>query len=127
MRRISLFVVILVAGALLAAIWQTQYGRVHADTHIVRDALLIPQRAVTSLQGTSQIRVVAPDNTIQIRAVTLGARVGSSWLAQGGVAAGDRVVMDSASLPQGTRVNVKPYVADDASAPPAADRAGRQR
>lgn len=31
MRRISLFVVILVAGALLAAIWQTQYGRVHAQ------------------------------------------------------------------------------------------------
>jgi Peptidyl-prolyl cis-trans isomerase (rotamase) - cyclophilin family len=30
-RRISLFVVILVAGALLAAIWQTQYGRVHAQ------------------------------------------------------------------------------------------------
>ena len=104
-----------------------QYGRVHADTHIVRDALLIPQRAVTSLQGTSQLRVVAPDNTIQVRAVTLGARVGSSWLAQGGVAAGDRVVMDSASLPQGTRVNVKPYVADDPSAPPAADRAGRPR
>lgn len=31
MRRISLFVVILVAGALLAAIWQTQYGRVDAQ------------------------------------------------------------------------------------------------
>jgi len=104
-----------------------QYGRVHADTHIVRDALLIPQRAVTSLQGASQLRVVAPDNTIQVRTVTLGARVGSGWIAQGGVAAGDRVVMDSASLPQGTRVNVKPYIAEDTSAPSTTDRTGSQR
>jgi len=93
----------------------------------VRDALLIPQRAVTSLQGASQLRVVAPDNTIQVRTVTLGARVGSGWIAQGGVAAGDRVVMDSASLPQGTRVNVKPYIAEDTSAPSTTDRTGSQR
>jgi RND family efflux transporter MFP subunit len=102
-----------------------QYGRVHADTSVVHNALLVPQRAVTDLQGTSQLRVVKGDNTIELRAVTLGARVGTSWIVQEGVAAGDRVVMDSASLPQGTHVNVKPYTEDNDTKPAPAST-GRQ-
>jgi membrane fusion protein (multidrug efflux system) len=102
-----------------------QYGRVHADTSVVRNALLVPQRAVTDLQGNSQLRVVGPDNTVQLRAVTLGARVGTNWIVQEGVAAGDRVVMDSASLPQGTHVNVKPYK-DENDTKPATNGQGRQ-
>ena len=35
-----------------------QYGRVQATTQVVADALLVPQRAVTELQGTSQVRIV---------------------------------------------------------------------
>jgi RND family efflux transporter MFP subunit len=102
-----------------------QYAKVHADTHIVPNALLVPQRAVTELQGTAQLRVVGPDGKVELRAVTLGSRVGASWIVQQGVAAGDRVVMDSASLPAGTPVNVKPYV-DDSTARPAAGGPGRQ-
>jgi membrane fusion protein (multidrug efflux system) len=94
-----------------------QYGRVRADTSVVHNALLVPQRAVTDLQGTSQLRVVKADNTIELRAVTLGARIGTSWIVQRGIAAGDRVVMDSASLPQGTHVNVKPYTEGNDTTP----------
>jgi len=35
--------------------------------------------------------------------------------------------MDSASLPQGTHVNVKPYIAEDTGAPSTADRTESQR
>jgi membrane fusion protein (multidrug efflux system) len=102
-----------------------QYAKVHADTHVVKNALLVPQRAVTELQGTAQVRLVGADGKVELRAVTLGARVGPNWIVQEGVASGDRVVMDSASIPQGTPVNVKPY--DDGAEVPAATKAkGRE-
>src|SRR5262249_48148374 len=49
-----------------------QYGRVTAETHAIDNALLVPQRAVTEIQGTYQIRVVTPDNTAHVRRVTVG-------------------------------------------------------
>jgi membrane fusion protein (multidrug efflux system) len=91
-----------------------QYGRVRAETRVVKNAIVVPQRAVNELQGTRQVRIVDAQNLIQLKAVTLGARTGSRWIVEQGLAAGDRVVMDSASLPPGTKVNVKPFVSDAA-------------
>src|SRR5215467_9807228 len=45
-----------------------QYGRVRAVTSTKTDALLVPQRAVTQLQGGYQVAVVGGDNKIEIRA-----------------------------------------------------------
>ena len=39
-----------------------QYGRVRAITKFKQDALTIPQRAVTELQGTYQVAVVSSEN-----------------------------------------------------------------
>jgi membrane fusion protein (multidrug efflux system) len=93
-----------------------QYGRVRAETRIAKDAILVPQRAVNEMQGTRQVRIVDAQNLIQLKAVTLGARTGSRWIVEQGLAAGDRVVMDSASLPPGTRVNVRSFVTSPAGA-----------
>ena len=93
-----------------------QYGRVRAETKVAKDAIVVPQRAVNELQGTRQVRIVDAQNLIQLKAVTLGARTGSRWIVEQGLSAGDRVVMDSASLPPGTKVNVKPFVSDAAPA-----------
>ena len=46
-----------------------QYGRVRAMTSTKHDALLVPQRAVTDLQGTYQVAVVGSDNKVGIRTV----------------------------------------------------------
>ena len=89
-----------------------QYGRVRAETRLARNVLLIPQRAVTDLQGTPQVRIVDAQNAIQLKPITLGDRTGARWIVVEGLAAGDRVVMDSASVPAGTTVTVKPFVAD---------------
>lgn len=97
-----------------------QYGRVRAETRVAKDAILVPQRAVNEMQGTRQVRIVDAQNLIQLKAVTLGARTGSRWIVEQGLAAGDRVVMDSASLPPGTRVNVRPFVSSPADASAAA-------
>jgi len=90
-----------------------QYGRVRADTAVRKDALLVPQRAVSELQNGFQVRVIAPDNTVNVRTVTLGKRIGNRWIVDKGLRAGDRVVVDSPSLKEGTLVSPHP-------APPAA-------
>lgn len=88
-----------------------QYGRVTSDTQTVPDALLVPQRAVTELQGTYQVRVVGEGDTVTTKLVKVGQRVGSRWLVTEGLSAGQRVVVDGASTKDGQRVTVKPYVA----------------
>lgn len=90
-----------------------QYGHVRAETKVRTDALLAPQRAVTELQGSFQVRVVGPDNRVSTRAVTPGDRVGSRWIIDAGLSPGERVVVEGAPTRDGTMVNAHPY------APPA--------
>lgn len=103
-----------------------QYGRVHIDTRTVDHALLVPQRAVTEAQSGTQVRVVAADGTVQVRPVQMGARVGSRWIVDGGLSAGDRVVVDAGQLAEGTKVTTTPFVEPQSAAggspstPPAA-------
>jgi membrane fusion protein (multidrug efflux system) len=96
-----------------------QYGRVGADTRVAKDVLLVPQRAVTDLQGMAQVRVVAPDDTVTVKSIALGERIGSRWIVTKGLEAGDRVIVDSGQLAPGTRVGTKPFaIAAAASAEP---------
>src|SRR5262249_19612946 len=67
-----------------------QYGRVRADTRVIANALLVPQRAVTELQGTQQVKVVGPDNRVHVRTVVMGERTGAQWIVQKGLTTGDR-------------------------------------
>ena len=59
-----------------------------------RAALLVPQRAVNELQGTEQVGVVGPDDTVSIRTVKAGQRVGSDWIIDEGLRPGDRVIVE---------------------------------
>ena len=89
-----------------------QYGRVSAETRTVSNALLVPQRAVSELQGRTQVRVVGPDDTVHVKAVKTGPRVGTRWVITDGLAPGDRVVVDSGQPAEGTKVTTKPFVQD---------------
>ena len=71
-----------------------QYGRVRAVTEIRKNALLVPQRAVTEFQGRYEVEVVDAANTVGIRAVTVGERIGPLWIVEGGLKAGERVVVE---------------------------------
>jgi RND family efflux transporter MFP subunit len=71
-----------------------QFGRVRATVAVKQGALVVPQRAVTELQGGYQVAVVGNDNKVAIRAVKVGARFGSLWVIEDGVAAGDKVVAE---------------------------------
>jgi membrane fusion protein (multidrug efflux system) len=87
-----------------------QYGRVTANTQNVRDALLVPQRAVSELQGATQIRIVAADDTVQVKTIKTGARVDTRFVVTEGLSPGDRVIVDSGQPAQGTKVVTKPFV-----------------
>jgi membrane fusion protein (multidrug efflux system) len=88
-----------------------QYGRVRAETEVRTDALLVPQRAVSELQGSFQLHVVGADDTISTRTVKVGDRVGSRWIIIEGLEPGARVVVEGGTARDGTLVKVKPFAA----------------
>jgi membrane fusion protein, multidrug efflux system len=89
-----------------------QYGRVRGATEIRRNALLVPQRAVTELQGRNQVVVVDGANSVHIRPVTIGERSDSMWIIESGLKPGERVVVEGI---QNVRPNLvvkpEPFVA----------------
>jgi len=70
------------------------FGRVRFSVETATGALLIPQRAVTELQGSHQVAVVSRDNKVSIRPVTVGDRVGNLWIVTEGLKAGERVIVE---------------------------------
>src|SRR5215468_3584096 len=71
-----------------------QYGRVRFVSYIRPGALLVPQKAVTELQGSYQVAVVGTDNTVNLRTVTVGERTGDMWIIEDGLKPGERVVTE---------------------------------
>ena len=89
-----------------------QYGRVRTSIRTKLDALLIPQRAVTEMQGTYQVAVVDSENKVAIRNVKTSERVGSQWIIDAGLKPGERVVAEGVQkVRAGIVVNPKPYAA----------------
>jgi len=87
-----------------------QYGRVRALTQTREGALLVPQRAVTELQGGYQVVVVTADNKIEIRPVKVGGRVGTLWVIDEGLKTGERVVAEGLQqVKAGMSVNPKGF------------------
>jgi RND family efflux transporter MFP subunit len=71
-----------------------EFGRIRASTYTRKGALLVPQRAVTELQGGYQVAVVGNDNKVNIRIVSVGERVGTQWIIDKGVAPGEKVIVE---------------------------------
>ncbi len=88
------------------------YAKVRAVIRVQPNALLVPQRAVTELQGGYQVATVDDQNKVNIRTVKVGDRVGSDWVIADGLRPGDRVVAEGVQkVRPGMHVNPKPFVA----------------
>jgi len=90
-----------------------QFARVDAVLGTI-DAVLVPQRAVTEVQGSYQVAVVV-DGKAEIRPVKTGQREGSDWVIESGLKAGDTVIVEGATkVRAGMQVQASPWT------PPAA-------
>ena len=71
-----------------------QYGKVRATMSVDKGAMLVPQRAVTEIQGKYLVAVVGADNKVDIRPVTVGERVGTEWIITKGLQPGEQVIAE---------------------------------
>ncbi|MGE5247244.1 MAG: efflux RND transporter periplasmic adaptor subunit, partial [Verrucomicrobiota bacterium] len=103
-----------------------QFALVRATMETKRGALLVPQRAVSELQGKFLVAVVGADNTVEMRPVTPAERVGPLWVIDKGLKPGETVVVEGLQkVRTGVRVVAKPF-AMEGSAPPAPAKGGKE-
>jgi len=95
-----------------------QFARIRAVIKTAIGALLVPQQAVIQLQSKFQIAVVNSDNTVDIRIVNPGERVGSLWIINEGIKPGDRVIVEGLQkVRNGMKVDPKPSTESLETAP----------
>jgi len=88
------------------------YGKVRAVVRTEHDAVLVPQRAVTELQGGYQIAVVNGEGKVEIRTIKIGEQIGSQWIVSDGLKAGETVIAEGVQkVRPGMHVNSKPFAA----------------
>jgi RND family efflux transporter MFP subunit len=87
-----------------------QYGRVRAATSTQSGALLIPQRAVSQLQGMNRVAVVGSDNKVTMRTITPGPTVGQMLVVQDGLKPGETILVDGTQkVSTGATVAPRPF------------------
>lgn len=88
------------------------YARVRALTQTLHNALLVPQSAVTQLQGAYQVVILGAKNHVQVQTVKVGPTVGTLWVITSGLKPGERVVAEGSQyLRTGETVKPEPYTA----------------
>lgn len=81
------------------------------------DAITVPQRAVTEMQGMKTVYVVGPDGKSQARQIVADTRAGNGWVVEKGLKPGELVVVEGLPkiqlMPDAT---LKPVIVADAQA-----------
>ena len=98
-----------------------QYGKVRVAVDVRKGAILIPQRAVSELQGSYQVAVVDSANKVTMKVVKLGPPDGSQYVVDEGLKPGDRIVVEGIQRVK-SGMTVVPTTA--ASEPAAPEKAG---
>jgi membrane fusion protein (multidrug efflux system) len=70
------------------------FGRVRVELGTRKDAIIVPQRAVTQLQGKNFVWIVAEDGTTNQGPVIVAEQVGSDFLISEGLNAGERIIVE---------------------------------
>ena len=87
-----------------------QYGRVSAEhAHVARTRCSCRSARSASSRAAPQIRVVGADDTVHVKTIKTGPRVGTRWVVTEGLSPGDRVIVDSGQPAEGTKVTTKPF------------------
>jgi membrane fusion protein, multidrug efflux system len=102
-----------------------QYAKVRVAMDVKKGAILVPQRAVSELQGSFQVAVVDAENKVTIKVVKTGQRDGSLWVIEEGLKPGDRIVVEGLQRVR-SGMTVVPKEAGSAAAEPAKTEASKE-
>ena len=85
------------------------YVRVRAKINELKNAIVVPQRAVKDQQGVAQVAVVGKDNVVEMRNVTVGPTWNTLWVITKGVSKGETVIVEGLQdVRSGIKVSPKP-------------------
>ncbi|OPY87217.1 MAG: Multidrug efflux pump subunit AcrA precursor [Syntrophus sp. PtaU1.Bin208] len=71
-----------------------QYGRIRVAASVRKNAILVPQRSVSEVQGKYMVAVIGADNKVDIRPVKVAERIDTLWVILEGLQPGERVVVE---------------------------------
>jgi len=71
-----------------------QFAKVRAVVERRPGAVVVPQRAISELQGAYRVAVVGSDNVVKMRPVVVRNRVGGAYVIEAGLKAGERIVIE---------------------------------
>ena len=85
----------------------------HIEEGVIADAMLLTQRGVArDVHGAASALVVAPDQTVQRRELTIERAVGDAWLIAAGLKSGDLVIVEGLQkVKPGAAVHATPMAA----------------
>jgi len=87
-----------------------QYGRVRIRREEAgRNAIVVPEKALVSVQGSYSLGVVGADNKVQLRRIDVGPSAQGMRVVEKGINEGERIVVDGVQkISDGTLVDPKP-------------------
>lgn len=88
-----------------------QFARVKIKVRDAKDALLVPQKCITELQGQYSVFVVNAENKIETKRIEIGEKLGDYWLVKEGLNSHDKVVLEGLQKVQ-SGMEVVPQVAE---------------
>jgi len=98
------------------------FGSIRTVVKIQHGALLVPQRAVTELQGGYLVAVIDSQNKVSIRRIKVGSRVGNMWIVDDGLKPDERIVAEGVQkIREGMQVTPQPYTGSPETAQSSTD------
>src|SRR4029077_14403879 len=86
------------------------YARARIVANVLKDAVVVPQRAVSEVQGAYQLGIIGTDGKAEIRPVKVGARTGTDWVITSGLKPGEKVVVEGLQkIKTGAPEEAKPW------------------
>jgi membrane fusion protein (multidrug efflux system) len=86
------------------------YARARIVANVLKDAVIVPQRAVSEVQGAYQLGIIGSDGKAEIRPVKVGERTGTDWVISSGLKPGEKVVVEGLQkIKAGAPVVAKPW------------------
>lgn len=84
------------------------FARVSANIGKENNVILVPQKAVSQMQGVNSVWVIKDDNTADFKTITLGSTYGDMWIIKEGLKPSEKVIISGQlKVHQGAKVDTQ--------------------